>query len=179
MAGSPDLLARRRAGTLDFGPRTPRLVALCGDLLTPMNAGTPEAAAAEVARQAAAGADLVKAALITADLLPAAQAEAARHGIAVLGHLPAGVDVQAASRAGFRSIEHVVGRIVAKAVVNPSLRTSAASLTATRHALDTCLTRILDEEGSACSRAPTRWGRRGWCRARRCTTGSTCWPRPA
>jgi hypothetical protein len=107
MAGSPDLLARRRAGTLDFGPRTPRLVALCGDLLTPMNAGTPEAAAAEVARQAAAGADLVKAALITPDLLPAAQAEAARHGIAVLGHLPAGVDVQAASRAGFRSIEHV------------------------------------------------------------------------
>jgi imidazolonepropionase-like amidohydrolase len=173
MSGSPDLLARRR--TLDR--EGPRLLALSGDLLTPMNAGTPEAAAAEVARQAEQGADFVKAALITADVLPAAQAAAAEHGIPVLGHLPVGVDVRAASRAGFRSIEHIgpglgvlagcscheeqvraeqptgprirlprrrlplldkaIGRLIAKAVVNPSLRTPPQTFAATRHALDT------------------------------------------
>lgn len=177
MSGSPDLLARRRSGTLDRGPGTPRLVALPGDLLTPMNARTPEAAAAEVARQAEQGADFVKAALITKEVLPAAQAAAAEHGIPVLGHLPAGVDVRAASRAGFRSIEHIgpglgvvagcscheeqvraeqptgpriplppvrlpfldkaIEKVIAKAVVNPSLRTPPQTFAATRHALDT------------------------------------------
>ncbi|ODU05162.1 MAG: hypothetical protein ABS81_08320 [Pseudonocardia sp. SCN 72-86] len=107
MSGTPALLARRRTGRLDLGPLAPRLVALPGDVLTPMNAGTPDTAAAEVARQADAGADFVKAALISPDVLPATQEAAARHGIPVLGHLPAGADPRAASRGGFRSIEHI------------------------------------------------------------------------
>mgnify|MGYP001097783966 CR=1 FL=1 len=107
MAGSPQLLRSRREGTLDLGPRSPRLLALPGSLLTPLNAGTSEAAVAEVARQAADGADFIKVALVTPDVYFAAQAEGDRHAIRLLGHLPAGIDVRAASRAGFRSIEHV------------------------------------------------------------------------
>lgn len=175
MSGTPALLARRRTGRLDLGPLAPRLVAMPGDVLTPMNAGTPAAAAAEVAAQADAGADFVKAALISADVLPAAQQEAARRGIPVLGHLPAGVDPRAASRAGFRPVEHIgpglgvvagcscveeqvraetppgprlpsfripfadriAPTLMARIVVNPALRTSAATFAAIRHALDT------------------------------------------
>ncbi len=105
MAGGPALLERRSA----FGPgkRRPRLLSLCGTILTPVNAGSPDAAVAEVRRQHAQGADFVKAALITPAVYFPAQAEANRLGIPVLGHLPAGIDVRAASGAGFRCIEHV------------------------------------------------------------------------
>ncbi|MCX4098442.1 amidohydrolase family protein [Nocardia sp. alder85J] len=106
MAGTRDLLRRRNSGEFD-APDRPRLLALAGDLLTPFNAGSPAAAVAEVAAQAAAGADFVKAVMISPDVYFAAQREADRHDIAVLGHLPAGIDVRAASRAGFRSIEHL------------------------------------------------------------------------
>jgi imidazolonepropionase-like amidohydrolase len=107
MAGTPDLLRRRRTGRLDFGDRAPRLVAMPGSLLTPLNAGTPAAAIAEVGRQVRDGADFVKAALITPEVYFAVQAEATRLGIPVCGHLPAGIDVRAAAEAGFRSIEHL------------------------------------------------------------------------
>jgi imidazolonepropionase-like amidohydrolase len=107
MAGSPELLRRRRDGSLDFGEHTSRLLALPGALLTPLNAGRPNVAVTEVRRQAADGADFVKAAMITPEVYFAVQTEADRHGIPVAGHLPAGIDVRAASRAGFRSIEHV------------------------------------------------------------------------
>lgn len=107
MGGSPDLLKRRRTGRLDFGDRSPRLLALPGSLLTPLNAGTPEAAVAEAGRQARDGADFLKAALITPEVYFAVQEEATRLGIPVCGHLPAGIDVRAAATAGFRSIEHV------------------------------------------------------------------------
>ncbi|AGZ39070.1 amidohydrolase family protein [Actinoplanes friuliensis] len=103
MSGTPDLL-RHRPDTTD---RTPALLATPGPVLTPINAGKPATAVAEVQRQARAGADFIKAALITPDVYYAVQAEADRLGIPVVGHLPAGIDVRAASRAGFRSIEHV------------------------------------------------------------------------
>jgi hypothetical protein len=107
MSGTPQLLRRRRDGVLTAGDRTPQLLAMSGSVLTPLNAGRPDAAVAQVRRQALDGADFVKAALLTPDVYFAVQAEADRQGIAVVGHLPAGIDVRAASRAGFRSIEHV------------------------------------------------------------------------
>jgi hypothetical protein len=176
MAGSPDLLARRRAGAF-ASSRAPQLLALSGSLLTPFNAGTEQAAVAEVAAQVRDGADFIKAALITPEVYFPAQAEASRLGAPVLGHLPAGIDVRAASRAGFRSIEHVgpglgviagcshdehqvlsdmppgrklrvppfrvpfmeklVGRVIAKMVVNPAQSAGPADLANMRHALDT------------------------------------------
>jgi hypothetical protein len=107
MSGSPTLLRRRRDGEIDFGDHSPRLLAMPGSLLTPMNAGTSEAAVTEVGRQVQDGADFVKAALITPEVYFAAQQEATRLGIAICGHLPPGIDVRAAAQAGFRSIEHV------------------------------------------------------------------------
>ncbi|WP_306209895.1 amidohydrolase family protein [Actinoplanes sp. RD1] len=89
------------------GDRAPALLATSGAVLTPINAGTPAAAVAEVRRQARAGVDFVKAAIITPEVYFAVQAEADRHGLPVVGHLPAGIDVRAAARAGFRSIEHL------------------------------------------------------------------------
>jgi imidazolonepropionase-like amidohydrolase len=107
MSGTPDLLHRRRTGRLDLGDRAPRLLAMPGSLLTPLNAGTPNAAIAEARRQVRDGADFLKAALITPEVYFAVQKEATRLGIPVCGHLPAGIDVRAAAEAGFRSIEHL------------------------------------------------------------------------
>jgi hypothetical protein len=107
MSGTPELLKRRRAGRLDFGDRAPRLLATPGSLLTPLNAGTPEAAVEEAGRQVRDGADFLKAALITPEVYFAVQEEATRLGIRVCGHLPAGIDVRAAATAGFHSVEHV------------------------------------------------------------------------
>jgi imidazolonepropionase-like amidohydrolase len=107
MAGSPQLLREREAGTLPLPADSPGLVALPGALLTPLNAGTIPDAVAAVREQAAAGADFIKIALITPDVFFPAVAEARKLGIPVAGHLPAGIDVSRASRAGIRAIEHL------------------------------------------------------------------------
>ena len=83
------------------------MLALPGALLTPLNAGTITDAVAAVRDQAAEGADFIKIALITPDVFFPAVAEARRLGIPVAGHLPAGIDVSRASRAGIRAIEHL------------------------------------------------------------------------
>ncbi|HWO66919.1 MAG TPA: amidohydrolase family protein [Umezawaea sp.] len=105
MSGTPALLRRRR--DRPSTDQAPRLLATPGSVLTPVNAGKPATAVEEVRRQVRDGADFIKAALITPEVYFAVQAEADRLGVPVAGHLPAGVDVRAASDAGFRSIEHV------------------------------------------------------------------------
>jgi imidazolonepropionase-like amidohydrolase len=107
MGGSPQLLRERSAGTLPLPADSPEVVALPGALLTPLNAGTIPDAVAAVREQAAAGADFIKIALITPDVFFPAVAEARKLGIPVAGHLPAGIDVSRASRAGIRTIEHL------------------------------------------------------------------------
>jgi imidazolonepropionase-like amidohydrolase len=107
MSGSASLLRERSAGTLPLPADSPGVVALPGALLTPLNAGTIAGAVAAVGDQAAAGADFIKIALITPDVFFPAVAEARRLGIPVAGHLPAGIDVSRASRAGIRAIEHL------------------------------------------------------------------------
>jgi hypothetical protein len=107
MSGTTDLLRRRRAGGLDLPALAPALLALPGELLLPVNAATAQAAAAEVARQAAEGADFIKVAMVTADVLGAVQRRAAEVGIPIAGHLPAGIDPRVASRDGMRCVEHL------------------------------------------------------------------------
>jgi imidazolonepropionase-like amidohydrolase len=107
MGGTAQLLGERRAGTLRLPERGPALLATPGDLLTPLNAGSPEAAAATVREQHAQGADFIKVGLTRPDAFFAAQAEAARLGMPIVGHLPGGIDVRAASRGGMKSIEHL------------------------------------------------------------------------
>ena len=107
MSGSPQRLRERTAGTLPLPPDSPALLALPGSLLTPLNAGTIADAVTAIRGQAAAGADFIKVALITPQVFFPAVAEARKLGIPVAGHLPTGIDVERASRAGIKAIEHL------------------------------------------------------------------------
>jgi hypothetical protein len=107
MSGSPKMLRQQAAGTLPMPADSPAVVAMPGTVLTPLNAGTESAAVATVAEQCAAGADFIKVGFVPPDAFYAAQAEAARLGIPILGHLPVNIDVVRASRGGMRSIEHL------------------------------------------------------------------------
>ncbi len=107
MSGSPDLLQRRRDNALRIGPAAPALLQTPGAILTPLNAGSVRAAAAEIRRQHAQGADFVKVVMADPDVFMAAVDEAVAVGIPILGHLQEGVDAVAAARAGFRSVEHL------------------------------------------------------------------------
>ncbi len=107
MSGSPELLAKRRDNRLPIGTAAPALLEMPGAILTPLNAGSREAAADEIRRQHAQGADFVKVVMTSPDVFMSAVDEAVAVGIPILGHLQEGVDVVAASQAGFRSVEHL------------------------------------------------------------------------
>jgi imidazolonepropionase-like amidohydrolase len=107
MAGSSELLARRRAGTLPIGDEAPELLAMPGDILTPANAATPEQASATIGRQREEGADFLKFILLPPPMLFPALRAATRLGMLVAGHLQNGVHPVRASRAGFRCVEHL------------------------------------------------------------------------
>lgn len=107
MDGSPELLQGRRDGTLPLGKDAPALLVTPGSLLMPFNVPQVDDAVAEVRRQKQQGADFIKIALVNPQVFFAAIAEAKRVGLPALGHLQEGVDPAAASRAGYRSIEHL------------------------------------------------------------------------
>jgi hypothetical protein len=102
MSGSSELL---RSGA---GPtQGPRLLARCGDLLTPLTAGDAKRAIQSIREQKNLGADFVKAGMISAEVFYEAQLEANKLDIPILGHLPNGVDVRRVVGEGMRSIEHL------------------------------------------------------------------------
>ena len=107
MSGSPALLARRRAGILPIGREAPALHETPGSILTPFNAGSAKDVIDEIRRQKAQGADFIKVGFVDPDVFFVAIEEAKRCGIGILGHLQEGTDALDATRAGFRSIEHL------------------------------------------------------------------------
>ena len=107
MAGSPQLLKTRKEGKLILLTPAPELLALPGDLLLPTNAGTSQAAVAEVQKQKMEGADFIKTIQVTPDAFFASLAEATRQGLPYEGHLSPGVSASKASKAGMRAIEHL------------------------------------------------------------------------
>jgi imidazolonepropionase-like amidohydrolase len=107
MTGSAELLEERRSGTLPIGKDAPALLAMPGSLLTPFNVGSIDRVIDEIRQQKNQGADFIKVGLVSPDVFFAAIAEGKRVGLPVLGHLQEGVDAAQASRAGFRSIEHL------------------------------------------------------------------------
>lgn len=107
MSGSPALLRRRADGRLRAPLGAPELLALPGDLLTPLNASTPQAARATVRTEAEQGADFIKAAFTTRETLLPALDECARVGLPLDGHLPEDIDPREASAAGMRCMEHL------------------------------------------------------------------------
>ena len=106
MSGSPDLLAARASGSL-MQVGQPELLEMPGDILTPGNAGTVDAAIQQVQVQQAQGADFIKVVGLAGAPFQAALSECARRGIRFIGHLSANLDIRAAVDAGMRSIEHL------------------------------------------------------------------------
>jgi imidazolonepropionase-like amidohydrolase len=130
MSGSSTLLSDRASGALDLPEDGPALLAMPGDVLTVMNAGSPDAAAAAVRRQKAEGADFIKVVSVSPPALLAVLDEANAVGISVAGHLPNGIDVREASRRGMRCIEHLgpgVGITAATADDEPAMLADAAA----------------------------------------------------
>jgi imidazolonepropionase-like amidohydrolase len=107
MSGSLKLLKQRRIGRLPMPAESPDVLAMPGAVLTPLNAGSAKAAVTTVREQHAAGADFIKVGLVNPSIFLAAQDEARRLGIPILGHLPVGIDVVEASAGGMKSIEHL------------------------------------------------------------------------
>jgi hypothetical protein len=99
MSGSTRLLERRRLGTL-LPADSPRLLAMPGQILTPLNAGSATAAIATIREQHELGADFIKAGLVGREVFYDAQAQTRRLGIPIAGHLPSGIDVYRASGEG-------------------------------------------------------------------------------
>ncbi len=107
MTGSPEFLKERRDGTLPIGKDAPALLVMPGSLLTPFNVGSTDRVIDEIRQQKNQGADFIKVGLVSPDVFFAAIKEGKRVDLPVLGHLQEGVDAAQASRAGFRSIEHL------------------------------------------------------------------------
>lgn len=107
MSGSDDVLHRRAAGTLREPVGAPRLLALTGELLTPLNAGNERTTAATVRHEAEHGADFIKAGFTSARTFMAALRAANEAGIPLAAHLPDDLDPRDAIREGLRCIEHL------------------------------------------------------------------------
>jgi imidazolonepropionase-like amidohydrolase len=107
MSGSPELLKARRDGTLPMGNNAPGLLAMPGNLLLPFNTVSLKDTDVEIRQQKQDGADFIKIGLVSPAVFFEAIAEAKRVGLPALGHLQEGVETAQASRAGFRSIEHL------------------------------------------------------------------------
>lgn len=107
MAGTPDLLERRKRGELWSDADAPELLAMSGLPLVPPIAGSPEATIAEILEQQALGVDFIKVASLERDEFLAALAEAKRVGLPLVGHLAPTVSASEAASGGMRAIEHL------------------------------------------------------------------------
>jgi hypothetical protein len=107
MAGTPDLLERRKRGEPWSDADAPELLAMSGLPLVPPIAGSPEATIAEIREQHALGADFIKVASLERDEFLAALAEAQRVGAPLVGHLAPTVSAGEAASGGMRAIEHL------------------------------------------------------------------------
>ena len=107
MTGSPELLAKRRAGQINLPADGPELLAMPGTVLTGANAGTPEAAVVEVDRQKEMGADFIKVIDVKPDPFFAALTESKKLGLVFDGHLQSSSAIEKAADEGMSAIEHL------------------------------------------------------------------------
>jgi len=107
MSGSPEMLQKRRDGQLKLPADGPEILAVPGTVLTGANAGTPEAAIAEVDRQKQMGADFIKVIDVKPDPFFAALGEAKKLGLVFDGHLQSTSAIEKAADEGMSAIEHL------------------------------------------------------------------------
>lgn len=128
MSGSYELLKEWHSGAFTSSTDQPALLTMPGDVLTPINAPTPEVAVDFVRLQKEEGADFIKVGGVTPDVFSAIQTEADRLNMSVAGHVQPDMDLKEAARNGFRSVEHFGinnGALIASSTDEDALRVQA------------------------------------------------------
>jgi imidazolonepropionase-like amidohydrolase len=104
-----------------------------GDIMTPINALTPEIAEGLVRQQQEAGADFIKVGGVSPDVFHAIQEEANKLGIPVEGHVLPDMDLKEVSKNGFHSVEHFginFGALISCSTDEKALREHATGIPA-------------------------------------------------
>jgi energy-coupling factor transporter transmembrane protein EcfT len=102
-----------------------------GDIMTPMNATTPEIAVEFVRQQQKAGAGFIKIGGVSPDVFHAIQEEANKLGIPAAGHVLPDMDLKEVSKNGFKSIEHFginFGALISCSTDEKALRMQATGI---------------------------------------------------
>lgn len=131
MSGSADQLREWRSGAYTSSTEEPALLAMPGDVLTPINAPTPKVAAEFVREQQKEGADFIKAGAVTPEVFDAVQAEAKKLNLPFVGHVLPDLDLKEASKNGFYSVEHFGinnGALISTSTDENNLRAEATGL---------------------------------------------------
>lgn len=105
-SGSPELLNDWHDGDFTSSLDQPAMLTMPGDILTPINAPTPEVAVKLVDEQKKEGAGFIKVGGVTPDVFNAVQAEANKIKIPFAGHVLPDMDLKEVAKNGFRSVEH-------------------------------------------------------------------------
>ncbi len=106
MSGSAELLKEWKSGAFTSSIDEPALLTMPIDIMTPMNAPTPEFAVKYVRQQQKQGVDFIKVGGVSPDVFQAIQAEANKFNLPVEGHVLPDMDLKEVSKNGFHSVEH-------------------------------------------------------------------------
>lgn len=133
MSGSYELLKEWHAGAFTSSTDRPALLTMPGDVLTPINAPTPEIAADFVRLQKRAGADFIKVGGVAPDVFKAIQAETDKLNMPLAGHVQPDMDLKEAAKNGIRSVEHFGinnGSLISSSTDEDALRAQAMRIPA-------------------------------------------------
>ncbi|EHJ02246.1 amidohydrolase [Clostridium sp. DL-VIII] len=131
MSGSVELLKEWRSGAFTSSTNEPALLTMPVDIMTPINAPTPEIAVEFVRQQQKAGVDFIKVGGVSPDVFNAIQAEANKLGIPVVGHVLPDMDLKEVSKNGFHCIEHFginFGALISCSTDEKALRSQATGI---------------------------------------------------
>lgn len=106
MSGSYEQLKEWHSGAYTNSVDRPSLLAMPDDILTPMNAPTPEVAVDFVDLQKKEGASFIKVGGVTPDVFNAVQTEANKLDIPFVGHVLPDMNLKEVAKNGFSSVEH-------------------------------------------------------------------------
>ncbi len=106
MSGSYELIKEWHSGAFSNSTDQPTLLTMPGDILTPINAPTPEIAVKFVRLQKEEGVDFIKVGGVTPDVFKAVQAEANKLNLPFVGHVLPDMNLKEVAENGFRCVEH-------------------------------------------------------------------------
>ncbi len=133
MSGSYELLKEWHSGAFAHSTDQAALLTMPGDVLTPINAPTPETAVDFVRLQKRAGADFIKVGGVTPNVFKAIQEETDRLKLPFVGHVLSDMDLKEAAQHGFRSVEHFGinnGSLISSSTEEDALRAQATRIPA-------------------------------------------------